>query len=155
MSIVRLKDTIGNAKSEVKSELKDTSEISIRLHDLDVVHSGLCAKIEQLLKWGSAILLELDSTMKYRRNIESQIDGLSHILDRPSICSETDNTITTFDSVIRETVINALNTSGGNKSEAARILGKSRRAFLRLTEKYGIPKDKRYTKKIDRLSNEL
>jgi DNA-binding NtrC family response regulator len=58
--------------------------------------------------------------------------------------------------MMRDAVTAAINATGGNKSEAARMLGKSRRALVRLSEKYGLPKGKRYTKKVrNRLSDEL
>ena len=131
--------------------IAESAEIARKIADLQILHRGLCGKIDQLLRWGGAILSEIESNIAHKQRLESQMRGLSWVDTRSlavyaSTAPAADGVLPMADA-IRENVIAALNQAGGNKTKAARLLGITRRAFLRRAEKCGIPPGHRYPRK--------
>lgn len=97
---------------------------------LEVEYSGLSGKILQLLRWGGAIMLELDEYMMRHAEIEAQIAALTG--QKPP---------NTLDGYEKKHIGDAIAQCNGNKSKAARLLGIERRTLLRRVDKYGLAKE--------------
>jgi DNA-binding NtrC family response regulator len=139
---------IVDRSSSVNTDENKNEEVYRKLFELEATHRGLCAKIEQLLRWGGAILLELNNITSYRKSIELQIDNLSLRLNTVPLYNVASNVLSSsLDDSIRKIIVSTISEAGGNKSKAARMLGINRRALLRKAEKYGVPKGQRYTRK--------
>ena len=112
---------------------------------LTTIHLGLCAKIEQLLRWGSLILIELDATVEYKKRIALQIDGLAELQDKElPVYTGSLGVVQPLTDIERESILATLHQAGGNRTQASKQLGLSRRSFLRRAVKHGIPKGTSY-----------
>jgi transcriptional regulator of acetoin/glycerol metabolism len=129
----------------------DNEEIARAIAELEILHRGICAKIEQLLRWGSAILAELDAAAACKRAFESQMRGLSDAEDRSLAMYAgsglKSNAVVPLEDALRANLMAAFEAAGGNRAKAARMLGITRRSFLRRAKKCGIPLGPRCTKK--------
>ncbi len=104
-----------------------TKEEEQYVEDLEIELRGLAAKITQLLKWGGLIVQELDECMRRRKIITSQISSITG--EKPD---------TSLDSVIKGAVRQAVSISSGNKTQAAKVLGISRRSLYRKLDRFAV-----------------
>ena len=125
------------------------SELTNKLHELEKLHLGLCAKEEQLIRWGGLVLMQLEATEEFRKRVVLQIEGLAELEEQelPVFNGSSLGVVKPLDDTERESILAALHQTGGNRSQAAKQLGLSRRAFLRRAEKHDIPKGKKYGKR--------
>lgn len=100
------------------------------IESLEVEHLGLSAKIIQLLKWGAAIMFELNECMARSMDLEGQMGVLTE--------QKASSNLAKHEKKYIEEILSQCN---GNKSQAARVLGIDRRALLRRADKHGLSKE--------------